>query len=130
MAITIIVRDAFLCVLKQLRRLPEEVCGAPAVMQSFNLEILVVNFLTDRGQLLTENLDLVEPPVPRRVQVQSPGRLKQLWSGICLLQRRSCFTCLRPFMNGERGAESQLSIKLEACSQFRVGDALRFRERR
>src|ERR1700685_3081711 len=92
MAITIIVRDAFLCVLKQLRRLPEEVCGAPAVMQSFNLEIFVVNFLADRGQLLTENLDLVEPPVPRRVQVQSPGRLKQLWSGICLFGERFAYS--------------------------------------
>src|ERR1700722_12062969 len=33
-------------------------------------------------------------------------------------------------MNRQRGAESQLSIELEVCSQIRVGDALRFRERR
>jgi hypothetical protein len=59
MAIAIIVRDAFLCVLEQLRRLPERVCSATAVMQGFNLEILVLNLLTDRRQLVTEKLDLV-----------------------------------------------------------------------
>ena len=136
MAIAVIVLHAFR-VLDQLRRLPEEICGTPAVMQRFNLKILVVNFPTDRRQLLTQDLDFVEPPVPRRIQIQSTGRLKQLRSWICrfgerfrLLQRRSCFTCLRPFMEGERGAECQLSVKLESCPQFRVGDALRFRERR
>ena len=88
MSIAIIVFNAFRRVFEKLRRFPEEVCGAPAVMQGFNLEILVVNFPTDRRQLLTQDLDLVEPPVPRRIQVQSPGRLKQLWSRIRLFGER------------------------------------------
>ncbi len=85
MAIAIVVLDAFRRVLEHLRRLPKEVCGTPAVMQGFKLQILVANFPADRRQLFTQDLDLVEPPVPRRIQVQSPGRLKQLRSCIGFL---------------------------------------------
>ena len=78
MAIAIIALHAFRRVLDQLRRLPKEVRGAPAVMQSFKPHILVINFPTDRRQLVAQGLDFVEPPVPRRIDVQSPSRLKQL----------------------------------------------------
>jgi hypothetical protein len=54
-------------------------------MQGFKLQIVVANFPADRRQLFTQDLDLVEPPVPRRIQVQSPGCLKQLRSCIGFL---------------------------------------------
>ena len=100
-------------------------------MQRFELQIFVADFLSDRHQLFTQDLDLFEPPVARRIQVQSQGRLERLGSRMRLqgerfrlLQRRSRFGCLRPFVNGERGSEFQLGVQLEACSQFRVGDTL------
>jgi hypothetical protein len=90
MAIAIIVLRAFRRVFEELRRLPEEICRAPTVMQGFKLEILVFKFSAERRQLLTQDLNLVEPPVPRCIDVQSPGRLEQLRPRIHLFGERFC----------------------------------------
>src|SRR5713101_6404609 len=112
MAIAIVAFQAFRRVIEHLRCLAYEVCETPAVMQRFKFQILVAKISADRQQFLAPRLGLVVSTIPRRVQVQSPGRLKQLWSCIylfgerfCLLQRRFCLAGLRTLMKDERGTE-------------------------
>src|SRR5271169_5636227 len=135
MAIAIVVLDAFRRILEKLRRLSSEVRETPAVMQGFKLQILVANFPADRRQLFTQDFDLVEPLVPRRIDVQSPSRLKQLRSGVrlfgerlCLLQCRFSFAALRAYMNSERRTKPKLRINFQTCAQLWIRDTLRLHD--
>src|SRR3954447_26655774 len=113
MTIAIVALQAFRRAFEHFRRMPHEIYETPAVMQSFKLQIVVAKVSADRHQFLAPGLGLVESAVAGRIQVQSPGRLKQLRSriylfGECsrLLQRGFCLDGLRSLVKDERDTES------------------------
>src|ERR1700746_2377319 len=134
--IAIVVCDAFCRELQHLWRLTREVREAPTVMQSFISQVVVAELSTNPHQLAAEHLGLVIMAVPRCVQIQSPGRLKQLRArvhlsceSLCLLEGRSRIVALRSFLDREGGTELELRIELQPLARFEIGYAICFGER-
>jgi hypothetical protein len=75
-AMAIVLFDALCRALKHFFCLAPEIGQTPAMMQGFESQILVADLSADGHQLVASQLGLVEPLIPRRVQIQSPGRLK------------------------------------------------------
>ena len=107
------------------------------MMQRFELQILITHIPTDREQLLSDHLGLVQSHVSCRVQVQAPRRLKQLRSRICFpgenschFQRRPGLVRLRSPIKRERCSKLELRVQFQLRALFQVGDALGLGERR
>ena len=75
MEIAVVLVDSLRCKLQGLCGLTGEICVTPLVMERF-VFVFVGQLVADVPQLGTNHCCLVEFPVARRVQVQTPGRLK------------------------------------------------------
>ena len=76
MAIAIVLFDALCRAQEHFFGLALEIHQTPAMMQGFEFQIFVADLPADGHQLVASQLGLVEPLISRRVQIQSPGRLK------------------------------------------------------
>src|SRR5580700_3769801 len=112
MTVAIVAFQSFRRTFQYPFRLPHKIYEAPAVMQGFKFQILVAKVSADFRQFLTQHPGLVVSTIPGRIYEQSPGRLKQLWSGIyllgerfSLLQRRFGLAGLRTLVENKRGTK-------------------------